>query len=150
MVCSDEASLAEALRVLPPGAFISDRSDLLGCEADSRDALDAVLDAVARFQVHPSEPQPGAKPRTPEGWARRHKGWIVPVDVGFRALSRVAARPGLRDAAGVIGHAWTEGVISLGEWVSARQAVSRGLEDCLWRHDGSRSDEGIWTVSAVW
>lgn len=111
-----QEDLGRMLRVLPPGsALLNATSRLETAEADGRDALDRLLDLIAATEVTDGE-------RTK--WARSSQGWLVPLQVGWRALSEVADRPGMREGEGVIGHAWVEDVVGLGEWRATRRTFS--------------------------
>lgn len=83
----------------------------------------------------------------PTAWRRNQKGSLVPIDIGYRALSKVVPRSGLRMADGIEGHAWVEGVISIGEWVPKGRAIHTGLRDCLWNYRPN-DNKLIWTVAA--
>lgn len=149
LVCRNEDDLIKTLRALPAGSFLADRSDLMQPTGDQRDSLDMLLDAVARVQVHDERSRPNAegKPRAPTSWRRNQKGSVVPIDIGYRALSKTVARSGLRMADGIEGHAWVEGVMSIGEWVPKGRVIHTGLRGCLW-HYCPQESEFIWTVAA--
>jgi CRISPR type I-F-associated protein Csy2 len=136
----DQKALMKIMRVLPHGAVLADRTSLLANKdedgqetGDRRDQLDRLLDLLALKQ-RAKMPNPKEKPRkfdptrVPDlEWCREHKGWLVPVAIGWRALSDVRERLGMRTGEGVVGHAWVEDVVGLGEWITASRAV---------RHDG--------------
>jgi hypothetical protein len=82
-------------------------------------------------------------------WARAGRGWIVPLHIGWRAISDVADRPGMREGTGVLGHAWAEDVIGLGEWRATRRVFSgEGCsEEAIWRYREA-PPEGPYLVGA--
>jgi len=142
----NEEEFQKIVRVLPPGSVLADRTWQLGPkdEADHRDALDRLLDFVVavkrpiRAKGEEDEQVDMTRvPRSDERWEWRKltPGWLVPVAVGWRALSDVRERIGMRAAENVIGHVWAEDVIGLGEWVSVRRAFSKP-------RDGYRDVEG--------
>lgn len=117
--CADPDSFRRVVFSLPGCAFLRDRSDLF---QNGRDCLDTLLDAVGRTEVH-------------EGvWRRGQRGWVVPIQKGFRAISKVAQRRGARDSDGVQGHVWAEEILGLGEWVSRARAWSSGMQGVFWSH----------------
>jgi CRISPR type I-F-associated protein Csy2 len=146
----DQKALMKIMRVLPHGAVLADRTGLLenknedGQETyDGRDQLDRLLDFLALKQ-RAKKPNPKEKPRkfdptrAPDlEWYRQHKGWLVPVAIGWRALSDVRERHGMRTGEGVVGHAWVEDVVGLGEWITASRAIGHdGFgQGILWSYD---------------
>jgi CRISPR-associated protein Csy2 len=130
-------------------------------------ALDALLD-LCRLNIDPEATPPAepdaesaasnaggdvdgdavAAPSSPSSviWAvrRRYPGWLVPVPVGYAAVSPLYA-PGAvknaRDAA--LPFRFVESVLSLGEWVSPHRVAE--VTDLLWRHD-AQPDAGLYRV----
>ena len=104
-------------------------------DAESAASSEANGDAVAA----PSAP-------APVNWAvrRRYPGWLVPVPVGYAAVSPLYA-PGTvknaRDAA--LPFRFVESVLSLGEWVSPHRVAE--VTDLLWHHD-AQPDAGLYRV----
>jgi CRISPR type I-F-associated protein Csy2 len=127
----DNNQFRPILRALPPGSVLADRTDLMAPVGpdDRRDALDRLLDVLAWRQQPLKEPS-GKEDKNDEkhaptgkmAWVRSQPGWIVPIHIGWRPLSAVADRAGMRSAIGVIGHVWAEDVVGLGGWVSTRKA----------------------------
>lgn len=123
-------------------------------------ALDALLD-LCRLNIAPevtpqtesdTEPDPNdtssdtvAVPSSVT-WAvrRRYPGWLVPVPVGYAAVSPLYA-PGTvkkaRDEA--LPFRFVESVLSLGEWVSPHRIAE--VIDLLWHHD-AQPDVGLYRV----
>lgn len=155
----DEAEFQRIVRVLPPGSVLVDRTRSLDKKDDDdpRDALDRLLDLIARVKV-PDQPKSESErgdsrdgsdhdvacyglpvPREGEkwSWGRTTLGWKVPVAIGWRALCKVCDRPGMRVATGVVGHVWAEDIIGLGEWVSLRRALAisvNGYRISAWKY----------------
>jgi CRISPR type I-F-associated protein Csy2 len=154
----DEAEFQRIVRVLPPGSVLVDRTRLLDREDDDpRDALDRLLDRIARVKIPDrvksdsdngedgDGPEDGVAsyglpvPREGEkwSWGKAASGWTVPVAIGWRALCEVRERPGMRPAAGVVGHVWAEDIVGLGEWVSLRRAFASpadGYRFAAWKY----------------
>lgn len=171
---ADQRQLLELLQSLPPGAALADRTPLLAKGAEnSGDGLDRLLNLLAwkqrraqalegEMEVSGAEGPEAAKDPTKPAkqkpgeatWHRAGKGWLVPVNVGWRALSRVAKRAGMREAEGVLGHAWVEDVVGLGEWISTRKAFRRdGFAQGLFWYYGYYGEvpppEGPYLVSGM-
>ena len=123
----DHNQFRSMLRALPPGSVLADRTDRMAPTDpdDRRDALDRLLDVLAWRQQPPKERSGKEEDDALERkkvWVRSQPGWFVPVQIGWRPISSVADRAGMRSAAGVIGHVWAEDVVGIGEWVSTRMA----------------------------
>jgi CRISPR type I-F-associated protein Csy2 len=123
----DHDEFRSILRVLPPGSVLADRTDRMAPIGpdDRRDALDRLLDVLA-WRQQPLKERSGKDeknmPARRMAWVRSQPGWFVPVQLGWRPISSVADRVGMRSGAGVIGHVWAEDVLGIGEWVSTRKA----------------------------
>ena len=139
---SREALLAQHLQTLrqeaPPDA------------QPQPNALDALLD-LCRLNIAPevvptAEPDADAETTAPLAvtWAvrRRYPGWLVPVPVGYAAVSPLYA-PGIvnnaRDAA--LPFRFVESVLSLGEWISPHRVTE--ITHLLWHHD-AQPDAGLY------
>lgn len=130
--CAAPDTFRRAVFALPGCAFLRDRSDLFQGGGDS---LDTLLDAVARTKVQ-------------EGiWRRGQRGWVVPIQKGFRAISKVSRRRGARDGDGVEGHVWAEEILGLGEWVSRGRAWSSGMQGVFWSHS-AKPEHGLYEAVA--
>lgn len=160
----DTKELSQVIRSLPPGAVLENRMDLLTPygDDDKRDALDRLLDVLARRLVVVSEIPEGApegrlaKDRNAEakvtyGWVRAVKGWIVPLHFGWSALSTVRVRPGMRKGDQVEGHVWAEDVVGLGEWVSIRKAFgnSKKPRAIFWNYTIEGNTNGPYVTTAA-
>jgi CRISPR type I-F-associated protein Csy2 len=128
------------LRALPAGSVLADRTDRMAPTGpdDKRDALDRLLDVLAWKQPFARERGGQEAKNTPAkrmAWVKSQPGWFVPVHLGWRPLSSVAERAGMRSGAGVIGHVWAEDVIGLGEWVSTRKAfLTKNPPPAIWAY----------------
>jgi CRISPR type I-F-associated protein Csy2 len=155
----DEDEFQRVVRVLPPGSVLADRTHMLAENPDAPDgcdALDRLLDfvAVMKRPIRTKGHLEAAAPNVDDEensihrveadrklvqagkweWARKEAGWFVPVAVGWRALSDVRKRAGMRHGEGVVGHVWAEDVLGLGEWISIKRAF---------RHPDKNGDRGV-------
>lgn len=146
-----------------PGFALVARDDLLAQRLQKLQAQDpqaTLLDAwlhASRFNYQPTAPTPTEDPSTPapedhaapqkrvtweDPCRRPGKGWIVPIPVGYTALSE--AHP-----AGSVGHArdtripvrFVEAIYSLGQWVSPHRL--KHLEELLW-HTETQQAQGLY------
>lgn len=122
---SDRQLLQKLRPQLLPGFALVCRSDLLAehtrvlQQHDPRaDTLDALLD-LTRLNVDP--PQPDAPEGSPAArWhVRPRSGWLVPIPVGYRALSELHPANTVRNARDrITPFRFVESLYSLGEWRS--------------------------------
>lgn len=137
--CLDDAELLRALAALPPGHVLRDRSDLMEAqEGDRRDSLDRFLDALALSPAGSGDSQ---------RMVRQQPGWVVPVGIGFKAISPAAHRRGQRTGAGVEGHVFGEDMLGLAEWITLRKAIRESLSGCFWSYRIS-TESGTYAVAA--
>lgn len=130
-----------------PGFALVGRDDLLAkrlqeLRATQPDAtlLDAWLDA-SRFNYEPSLDSDGAvtwqDPQRSKGG-----GWIVPIPVGYAALTPTHASGTVRNARdNTVPLRFVESVYSLGEWISPHRLCS--LSELLW-HAESDEVQGLY------
>lgn len=92
--------------------------------------------AIAEAQVsdqaidQAEESAPGAKDWTV---SRRKPGWLVPLPVGYAAISPLYGPGEVKNARdNAIPFRFVESVLSLGEWVGPHRVKT--LQDMLWRH----------------
>ncbi|MBK1733372.1 type I-F CRISPR-associated protein Csy2 [Thiococcus pfennigii] len=128
-------------RYLLPGFALVERSDLLAArlaelQAERLDAsaLDALLD-LCRLNIDPVGPDPNDPDHTL--WQiRARAGWLVPLPIGYAALSPLYA-PGTvrrtRDA--ITPFRFCESLYGLGEWVSPHRM--RDSAQLLWQREAS-------------
>jgi len=137
----DEAFRKLRRRLLPGFALVQreDRltehlQSLRETQADAN-ALDALLD-LSRLNYEPDMPNP-EKPDDPEAkqWGiRKHAGWLVPVPVGYAAISPLYPAGEVRNARdNETPFAFVENLYSLGEWVSPHRITS--LQQLLWQQE---------------
>jgi len=137
----DEAFRKLRRRLLPGFALVQreDRltehlQSLRETQADAN-ALDALLD-LSRLNYEPDMPNP-EKPDDPEAkqWGiRKHAGWLVPVPVGYAAISPLYPAGEVRNARDNDSpFAFVENLYSLGEWVSPHRITS--LQQLLWQQE---------------
>lgn len=138
-------------RRLLPGFALVCRDDLLQArlntlqqEQATATALDALLD-LASFNWRPQAPDAEA-PASPSGkqtWAPVERpGWIVPIPVGYGALSPLQAAGSVTNARD--GHTpfrFVESLYSIGEWLGPHRLQSH--EQLLWYGD-SNPDSGLY------
>ncbi|MDH5856994.1 type I-F CRISPR-associated protein Csy2 [Lampropedia aestuarii] len=137
-------------RRLLPGFALVGRDDLLAQrlqQLQQQDAKASTLDAwldLARFNWRSHE-EPGADGKTKLVWSHdrpKDAGWLVPIPVGYSALSDV-------HAAGQVANArdtetplrFVESVYSVGQWVSPHRMHS--ISDLLWWPD-SQVERGLY------
>lgn len=151
-------------RLLLPGFALISRHELLRQhwqtlleEQPDASSLDALLD-LCSLHWTPSAPSSDEEIPTPNGreslaeittWsaARRKPGWLVPIPVGYIAVSELYA-PGVvkrsRDPSAPF--RFVESVLSLGEWKSPHRLAS--LDELLWHHH-ARPDQGLYLVKTA-
>jgi CRISPR-associated protein Csy2 len=124
-------------RRLLPGFALVQRADLLAerltqmqQEQPPGDTLDALLD-LCRLNVEPGEANPKKPDEIP--WeVRSRPGWLVPIPVGYAALSGLYP-PGevlsARDPQ--VPFRFVESLYSLGQWMSPHRLTD--LEQLLWQ-----------------
>lgn len=126
MQVSDDASHRMLMGKLMPGHCLVERQDLmLAAMQEGQDALDALLDSLALH--HHCE----MKDDKPE-WktSRRHKGWIVPIAVGFQGISELGQAENQRDAN--TPHRFAESVVTLGAFIMPYRIET--LDNMLWHY----------------
>jgi CRISPR-associated protein Csy2 len=147
-VASDRRVVFQKLRRrLLPGFALVERTDVLAArlaemqaEQPDASALDALID-LCRLNIEPIGPDP----ETPEQtlWqVRSRPGWLVPLPLGYAALSPVYAPGtvrGARDA--VTPMRFCESLYGLGQWVSPHRLTD--LTQLLWQRD-THPETGIY------
>ncbi|MES9904034.1 MAG: type I-F CRISPR-associated protein Csy2 [Sedimenticola sp.] len=132
---------------LLPGFALIQREDLLAAHLqemretnNDSNALDALMD-LSRLNMEPS----GADPKKPCDtlWKARGKpGWLVPVPVGYAALTPLYS-PGevtnTRDEETPF--RFVESLYSLGQWISPHRLIE--LKQLLWQHQAN-TETGIY------
>jgi CRISPR-associated protein Csy2 len=138
-------------RRLLPGFALVQRADLLqgrlaelraaqSGDAPTPTALDALLD-LCRLNHEPAEPDPDDPERI--AWRiRRRPGWLVPVPVGYAAISPPHAPGAVRNARDPeTPFRFVESLYSLGEWRSPHRLSE--LTQLLWTTE-TDPDAGIY------
>jgi CRISPR-associated protein Csy2 len=154
------SAFAQLRRHLAPGFVLVSRAQLLADHmramqkvcAEST-ALDALLDLCALHYTPPTLTTADAEIDTGEGdesadvqavnlptvaskdWtvSRRKPGWLVPLPVGYAAISQLYAPGEVKNARdNDTPFRFVESVLSLGEWVGPHRI--KNLHDLLWRH----------------
>lgn len=125
-------------RRLLPGFALIDREDLLHAhlaalriDRPEATAVDALLD-LCRLNIEPSvDPD---KPDEASWSVRSAPGWLVPVPVGYRALSKLYAPGEVENARDEeTPFRFVESLYSVGEWVGPHRLDDP--EQLLWRHE---------------
>ncbi|MBI3771415.1 MAG: type I-F CRISPR-associated protein Csy2 [Gammaproteobacteria bacterium] len=133
-----DAIFRKLKRRLLPGFALVQREDRLADHLGemratnaNANALDALLD-LARLNIEPDQPNPD-KPEEKQWGIRRHPGWLVPIPVGYAAISALY-QPGevLNARDDGTPFRFVESLYSLGEWVSPHRLTS--LQQLLWHH----------------
>lgn len=139
-------------RLLPGFALVS-REQLLASHLDGMqqiapqtNALDALLD-LCRLNIEPDTPtatQDAGPGNVAWSARRRYRGWLVPVPVGYAAISPLYAPGEVRNARDdKVPFRFVESVLSLGEWVSPHRIAE--LDQLLWRHH-AQPDAGLYRL----
>lgn len=131
--------LTDALKALPPGFLLKDRSDYLATRAkDTPDTLDVLIELASLKKVETKR------------WERVVPGTLAPISVGYRAIELPKCRRTQRQAPDAPLHVYAESLASVGEWVHLSRLVRAGgsLDGFLWRphHDVA---SGIYYGSAT-
>lgn len=123
--CGQKADEKKLLRLLMPGFVLVERRDLVEDLMESgRDALDALLDHLEVSRVEDEEGQTVS-------WRRKSEepGWLVPVPVGYRAISEIGQVENQRDPE--CPHFFAENVVTLGEFILPLRLYR--LENMMWQ-----------------
>jgi CRISPR-associated protein Csy2 len=139
----EEKFTRKLMRSLLPGFALVSRADTLADHIYNQqqqdpnvEALDAWLDfAALKYQA--KQPDKNAADNAPVEWNHIPKpasGWIVPITIGYRAISELY-EPGTvaraRDASTPF--RFVESVYSLGQWLSSHRITK--LDNLLWRYE---------------
>lgn len=133
-----DAIFRKLKRRLLPGFALVQREDRLAEHLGemrvtnaTANALDALLD-LTRLNIEPDQPN-SDKPEEKQWGIRRHPGWLVPIPVGYAAISPLY-QPGevLNARDDGTPFRFVESLYSLGEWVSPHRLTS--LQQLLWHH----------------
>lgn len=134
-------------RRLLPGFALVEREDRLaeGLSAlRERDptatAIDALLD-LTRLNFEPDQPDP-ENPGNVRWGLRKRPGWLVPIPVGYAALSPVYRAGEVENARDdTTPFSFVESLYSLGEWISPHRL--NDLDQLLWRSE-AHPEKGIY------
>jgi CRISPR-associated protein Csy2 len=154
------SAFAQMRRHLAPGFVLVSRAQLLVDHVNAMQkgraeatALDALLDLCALHHTPPTSDTSDAERAASEGgdaadvqvanapafsskdWtvSRRKPGWLVPLPVGYAAISPLYAPGEVKNARdNDTPFRFVESVLSLGEWVGPHRI--KNLHDLLWRH----------------
>ena len=147
----DEVGMADRFRrfrrQLLPGFALVQREDRLQTRLTEikqtnpqATALDALLD-LSRLNIEPDQPNPDI-PEEKQWGVRKQPGWLVPIPVGYAAISPLHG-PGdvtnARDESTPF--SFVENLYSLGEWLSPHRVAT--LQQILW-HQHADTDKGIY------
>lgn len=144
---SQDTLFLKLRRRLLPGFALVQREDKLQQrlealrESDKEStALDALLD-LSRLNIEPDIPNPD-DPDEKQWGVRKHAGWLVPIPVGYAAISPLYP-PGevlnVRDKNTPF--RFVENLYSLGEWISPHRLTT--LQQLLW-HNEADADSGLY------
>jgi len=144
------ATTTQLKRLLLPGFVLVERATLLNTHVDEMQKTDptattftALLDLCClHHSADPTEPD-AQKPV----WrsARRKPGWLVPIPVGYGAISPVYAPGEIKDVRDRnVPFRFVETLLSLGEWISPLKV--KNLNDLLWSPN-ARPEEGLYVLT---
>jgi CRISPR-associated protein Csy2 len=124
----DEASVRKILRKLMLGYVIIERRDLIkkSMETEGKDALEALLDHLKIMHRSTKNDQEEVSWNS----SKKEAGWLVPIAVGFQAISEIGFAKNQRDSS--TPHRFAESVVTLGEFVMAHRI--KNLDDMLWQY----------------
>lgn len=152
VLADQRAEFIRLRRRLMPGFVLVSREHLLEQHlAQLRkqhqpiNALDALLD-LCRLNISPQVTP--ASDTVPESvrWEvqRPYKGWLVPIPVGYAAISPLYEPGVVKNARDdTLPFRFVESVLSLGQWLSPHRIAE--LPHLLWYHDAQR-DAGVYRV----
>ncbi|MDP2369600.1 type I-F CRISPR-associated protein Csy2 [Rhodoferax sp.] len=145
-------------RRLMPGFALVSREQLLAQHIDrlrqtqpQTNALDALLD-LCRLNIEPQaaldtdDEAESAPPKLATTWAvrKQHRGWLVPLPVGYAAISPLYQPGEVKNARdSELPFRFVESVLTLGEWLSPHRIAE--LPHLLWHHD-AQPDAGLYRV----
>lgn len=145
-------------RRLMPGFALVSREQLLAQHIDHlrqtqlhTNSLDALLD-LCRLNIEPeatpdaSDKTEASAPKSTTSWTvrRQHRGWLVPLPVGYAAISPLYQPGEVRNARdSELPFRFVESVLTLGEWLSPHRVAE--LPHLLWHHD-AQPDAGLYRV----
>ncbi|AEC02368.1 type I-F CRISPR-associated protein Csy2 [Parasphaerochaeta coccoides] len=132
---ADTESLPRLMGSLMPGYVLVERRKLMVDalkENPQADAMDVVLDYL---KVHNTCSQADDVVE----WSQNRKGmgWIVPISVGYQAITGFVDSPGQRDTS--VPHRFVESVVTLGEFKMVYRI--RKLDDMLWHYHVTADNE---------
>ena len=157
-------SLLPGFALVGRHALLAEHLAAMRAQDSKANALDALLDLCAlHWAPETLEDDPDADlggvtgaiaatadtatTKTPWHATRRKPGWLVPIPVGYAAISELYP-PGVvkraRDPA--VPFRFVESVLSLGEWKSPHRLS--GLDELLWHYDAN-PDGGLYLVRTV-
>lgn len=142
LVAKNQDGLEKALRKIPAGYALLDRSDLLLGAEEGKDPLDVLLDLV---EVTPQDSGDGEV-----RYGRKTRGWLVPVFVGYQAIERQQLRRGVRQA-DAVGHVFGESLYSVGEFRSIRGLLAKtpdAIASAFWKHQYNPQSETYFVSAA--
>ncbi len=156
LITSDERAAEltrSAARQMLPGRVLVSRMDLLEQhhqalqQADpNASALDALLDLLALHRLPTATGAVDSKGQPTAAWhsQRRKPGWLVPLPMGYQAISDLYPAGSVRGARDPdVPFRFVESVIGLGEWLHPLR-VSQ-LDQLLWRH-AAKPEAGSYCV----
>ncbi len=135
-------------RLLPGFALVSREPllahhlDILHQSTPDATALDALLD-LCRLNIEP-ETLEGGDGKVAWGVRRPYRGWLVPLPVGYAAISQLYAPGEVKDTRNSnVSFRFVESVFALGEWINLHR-VSQ-LEQIFWHHN-AQPDAGLYRL----
>ena len=115
---------------------LMDRTNILPLNGTGEDSLASLLNFLSASRNEVSG-----------NFERPLKGWLVPLLVGYRAISKPRRISGLRGNAPE--HAWVEEILGLGQWIPLSKARREDFSSCLWGYEKTGTERGLFLATAL-
>lgn len=126
------------LKEVLPGFILIHRHDLLvqrALELQQKNPELTTLEALMEFSSIRYEPDTTDLNEPKSEWTIRKKpGWIVPLPIGYQAISELYPPGKVKNARDMVSHfQFVENIYSLGQWVSPHRF--NNIHDIFWSYD---------------
>ncbi|MBM3194086.1 MAG: type I-F CRISPR-associated protein Csy2 [Chlamydiae bacterium] len=136
-IASEEFSLKKELRKLLPGFLIKDRSDDFKKYLESEDKNDPLTSWLGCFTMRHKSQKSFENEVEKCDWSVEKKplpGWIVPVQIGYKSLSKVFAAGEVKYSRDIsTPFCFVEPIYSIAEWISPHRVEDiEDLKSLFW------------------